>query len=93
MPKHLDRFHYDNPSDSENEITVYLEDGALYVAVADEKAVDSYNSTFECSIYLPEPAALKLRDYLVGRFPYGDAPEAERRSGPTEPQREGTDSK
>jgi hypothetical protein len=77
MPN-TDRFHYENPRDSENEINVYIEDdthweeehvGKLVVEVADEQAVDSYNSVFNTSIHLPEKAAKKLRDFLLAKFP------------------------
>lgn len=73
-----DRFHYENPRDYENEISVYIEEdrhwereyiGWLCVSVADEKAVDSYNSTFTCDIHMPPAAAIKLRDFLNKKYP------------------------
>lgn len=43
--------------------------GGIQVSVADEKAVGSYNETFECDIYLDRDAALRLRDWLNRRYP------------------------
>jgi hypothetical protein len=77
MPN-TDRFHYENPSDPDNEISVYIEDDArwekehigwLVVSVSDEKAVDSYNSMFACDIHVPPNVAAALRDYLNRKFP------------------------
>lgn len=70
MTDRVERFRYENPSDSENEITVYpIAAGALSIAVADQKAMDSYNETIECQISLDLDAAKRLRDYLNEHFP------------------------
>jgi hypothetical protein len=59
-------FSFENPVDSENEIHVWeCECGAIAVSVLDEQAVDSYNSTFVCDIYLPREQAVRLRDFLT----------------------------
>lgn len=70
MPKHKDRFHFEDPRDSQNEVTIYpTQGGGLYVAVAEERAVDSYNETFNCTIVLTDAEAKRLRDLLNGWFP------------------------
>jgi hypothetical protein len=70
MPEHEDRFHFENPSDRENEMTLYATvGGGVYVTVAEEQAFDSYNSTVNTSIAIPERAAKALRDYLLAKFP------------------------
>jgi hypothetical protein len=57
-------FQYDNPRDRSNTLSVSRTKDGLNIAVADEKAVDSYNSEFECDIELPLNEAIRLRDYL-----------------------------
>lgn len=57
-------FQWENPVDQENTISVARTPLGLNISVADEQAVDSYNSTFECDINLPLAEALRLRDYL-----------------------------
>lgn len=82
MTKYDSRFVYENPRDAENELEIYIEDdahwepenrGRLCITVADEQAVDSYNSTFRCSVYLPKSEAKRLRDYLDALFPRGSS--------------------
>ena len=78
MPKHKDRFHYENPHDSCNDITVYIEDdpydlnpnekGMLYVSVSEEQPFDSYNHSVNTIIHLPSSEAMKLRDYLNKKY-------------------------
>lgn len=77
-------FHYEAPHDSENELTIVPIEapprypdwndkrdlvGGITISVADEKAVDSYNSTFECDISLDKNEAIRLRDWLLARYP------------------------
>ncbi len=69
------RFHYESPADSENEINISTDAGGLEISVADEKAVDSYNQTFECYIYLDKEASARLRDYLNECFPVAQKPD------------------
>ena len=69
MSNQKDRFCYESPQDSENQLNVYVVDGRLCISVADEKPVDSYNSTFTCDIHLPIKVAKKLRDFLNAKFP------------------------
>lgn len=40
-------------------------EGHITVSVAEEKAVDSYNETFECSFTLDQKEAAKLRDWIA----------------------------
>ena len=70
----MDRFYwnYVNPRDPDNEIEVTRSsgyspdpDGWITVTVSDEKAVDSYNQTFSCSIMLSDDVARALLDHLT----------------------------
>lgn len=78
------RFHCQTPHDAENELTIVPIDGpdewrdrwdkrdligGVTISVADEKAVDSYNDTFECDISLTRDTAIELRDWLLNRYP------------------------
>lgn len=59
-------FYWEDPSDAENAITVFLnQGGGLSIAVSEERAMDSYNQTFECSAFLARADAERLRDYLT----------------------------
>jgi len=59
-------FYAQVKSDSDNELVVAFDkDGALYISVSDEKAVDSYNQLFTCSIDLPPAAAAALVKFLT----------------------------
>lgn len=62
-------FYYENPGDSQNAITVAYDENSIIVSVAQERAMDSYNETFECSIELPREIAIALRDILNGLYP------------------------
>lgn len=56
--------------DPETNISVFANrGGGLTVAVEEEKAMDSYNQTFTCTISLTAAQAIALRDYLVKWFP------------------------
>jgi hypothetical protein len=64
------RFYWEDPSDWDNAVVVVAtEDDGLTIAVAEEKAMDSYNETFECSICLPKAEAIRLRDLLNEHLP------------------------
>lgn len=63
------RFLVENPRDSSNTLTVVGDDTGLRIAVADEKAVDSYNQEFECDIDLTIEQSLALRDWLLSLYP------------------------
>lgn len=45
------------------------ENGGIRVAVAEEQAMDSYNSMFECTIHLSAEQAAELRDWICAMFP------------------------
>lgn len=65
----MERFHFESESDPENELNAFItDDGHLRIGVAEERAMDSYNTTFECEVYLPAKDAEKLRDYLLRHF-------------------------
>lgn len=64
------RFHFENDSDSENELNIILcESGGIRVSVAEEMAMDSYNQTFDCAVQLDKVSAVNLRDFLIEHFP------------------------
>lgn len=66
----MEQFHFENKSDSENELNAYItEAGHLRIGVAEERAMDSYNQTFECEVYMPAETAENLRDFLCHHFP------------------------
>ena len=53
-------FVFGSPTDTSLENKEYL-----IVSVAEEKAVDSYNQNFECTIHLSITQAKKLRNFLM----------------------------
>jgi hypothetical protein len=58
-------YQYSVDQFNENAVSVVeLDDGAIEISVAQEKAIDSYNDTFECRIELPLEEARKLREWL-----------------------------
>lgn len=60
-----EHFRFEDPRDADNEVTIYPNKaGGLYISVAQEQAVDSYNQMFECYVTLDGDAAKRLRDYL-----------------------------
>lgn len=67
-------FVWENPREIDNSITVAPDDdGSLSVSVEEEKAVDSYNSTFNCCVVLPKAQALKLLAALTEWYSQGVA--------------------
>lgn len=48
---------------------VIRKDGGLTVSVAEEKAVDSYNHSFQCRCKFSREEAIILRDWLNKAFP------------------------
>jgi hypothetical protein len=41
----------------------------IIITVAEEKAVDSYNASFECSLTMTDEQAMELRDWLIYHYP------------------------
>lgn len=41
----------------------------ISVSVAEEKAVDSYNQSFECTLTMSDEQAIQLRDWLTLHYP------------------------
>lgn len=70
-----DILHFDPPES-------YFEEGADFVkqitgisiAVSEEKAVDSYNQSFECNLTMTDAQAIQLRDWLLLYYPIGVTP-------------------
>lgn len=61
------QFYYEKPSDADSYCCVVVDSKkSVQVTVAEEQAVDSGNSYFDCSISLPWEQAKKLRDMLNG---------------------------
>jgi hypothetical protein len=48
--------------------TFTLHEGGIIVSVAEEKAVDSYNQSFECSLTMSREQALQLCAWLNKNF-------------------------
>lgn len=46
---------------------------SLAVSVSEEKAVDSYNQFFECTLHLTIDQIGQLRDWLNAKFPPNDS--------------------
>ena len=51
--------------DPDNQLTAAISEKQVIISVSQEKAVDSYNTVFECSIDLDVYNAIKLRDWLI----------------------------
>lgn len=67
---HKGRYYFEVDSDPQNAMTLFAnKSGGLTIAVSEEKAMDSYNEAFECSISLDANEAKKLRNYLLKYFP------------------------
>lgn len=49
-------------------------EGCLLVSVAQEKAVDSYNASFECTLTMSPVQAAQLRDWLNAQMPVSRSP-------------------
>lgn len=45
------------------------ESGGVVVCVSEEKAVDSYNQWFECTLTMTPEQSIQLRDWLNAKFP------------------------
>lgn len=59
-------FYWENESDPDNAMSIFLnQGGGLSIAISDEKAMDSYNQTFECAAFLNRAEAERLRDFLI----------------------------
>jgi hypothetical protein len=51
----------------EDEATFVFEDGKLIVSVSEEKAMDSYNEMFECSLHLTAEQTKTLAGWLASK--------------------------
>ena len=60
---------FEAESSWEDLATFTLQDKILCVAVSEEKAIDSYNETFECSIHLSTVQATELFLWLGANLP------------------------
>jgi hypothetical protein len=58
------------PSESFEEGATFaaLDNGGLLVSVSEEKAVDSYNASFECNMTMTPMQVRQLRDWLNAKF-------------------------
>lgn len=57
---------FESPHDFDNVATFTWTGEGVYVSVSEEKAVDSYNDSFECSIRLTPDQFTQLRDWVNG---------------------------
>lgn len=62
-----DRLVLEATDSDEDNMVLSIDDGRVCVAVSEEKAVDSYNSTFECTMHLTHEQAIQMRDWLVAQ--------------------------
>ena len=60
----MEGLRLENKSDTENVLTVLVTVQGFEIGVSDEKAVDSYNSTFECYFNLSMDEATELMKFL-----------------------------
>lgn len=58
--------------------TFVHDDGKLFIVVAEEKAMDSYNQSFQCQLTATPEQARQLRDWLIVQFPADTPIRAER---------------
>ena len=66
----MQSLQFECPHDAENSVTFALEnDRTVAVSVSEERAVDSYNETFECTFRLNVQQVNALRDWLDASFP------------------------
>jgi hypothetical protein len=64
-----DTIHFEAADGLEDGSTfAFQRDGRLAVSVAEEQAVDSYNSMFTCTHHLTRDQAVKLRDFLIANL-------------------------
>ena len=64
-----DRIHFEASSTWEDCATFVGDDDGIIVSVAEEKAVDSYNATFTCSLTMTLEQTIQLRDWLLKLYP------------------------
>jgi hypothetical protein len=58
------------PSDSFEEGASFVKTNqGIMISVAEEKAVDSYNASFECTLTATHDQAIQLRDWLLEFYP------------------------
>jgi hypothetical protein len=58
------QWEFNNPNDQDNLICVTRTEYGLYIEAEEEKAVDSYNHTFNCAIAIPVDKAKQLLAFL-----------------------------
>lgn len=64
-----DRIRFE-PSHSFEEGAVFSKyPTGIIVSVSQEKAVDSYNQSFECDLTMTDEQAIQLRDWLLHHYP------------------------
>ena len=62
------RFYVEDPQDRENSaLFVRLENGAVVVTTAEERAVGSYNDSFACSFVLTKSEVESLCAFLAAK--------------------------
>jgi hypothetical protein len=60
--------YFEDPRDQDNNMTVAPADGGVSFSVMEEKAVDSFNSTFECTLRLSYEEVEQLVSYLTAEL-------------------------
>lgn len=69
------RFYHENENDPDNVLVMFYNQGdGLTISVAEERAMDSYNETFECTVCLSREEAERMRDYLNDILPPNKEP-------------------
>lgn len=60
---------FEDPADAESAVRFWCSRaGTLGVAVTEERAMDSYNQTFECTFHLTSEQALELSKLIATYF-------------------------
>ena len=63
------RIHFEPDSSFEEGADFVKHIKGISVSVAEEKAVDSYNASFECTLTMSDEQAMQLRDWLFLHYP------------------------
>ena len=64
------RLYFESQEDHDNAAVFFVnKSDGLTVSVAEVHPVDSYNDTFECTMFLSPEQARQLRDYLNMELP------------------------
>lgn len=56
--------YFEHPQDWDNALTIVAHEKGIEISVAQEQAVDSYGSKFECSFILTFEQAAQVRDFI-----------------------------